>query len=290
MFGGKGGVGKTTCAAATATSFARRGQKTLVVSTDPTPSLSDIFETRASKGPTEVSDNLHIVEFSIDDIKEMWNRKFGHEVYEVFSSFISIDYASFVDFITSILPTLGEEFTVDYIRELSLSNAYDQIIWDTAPLGQTMKLLATPTMLQEHLKTAPRIYSRLKLGRESNRPILDIIKEWTKLSGEDMNFLRTEVNFTMVTIPEALAVQQLDSVFFELERYGLRFSQLIINNVIPTSTSDFLCQKAHQQQKYIELIHSKYNDLKTIELPLYPLEIKGLARIEQAEKVLFPLN
>jgi arsenite/tail-anchored protein-transporting ATPase len=287
MFGGKGGVGKTTCAAATATKFTRAGQKTLVISTDPTPSLSDIFETKPSRGPTQVSNNLDIIEFQTDDIKEMWNRKFGHEVYEVFSSFVSIDYDSFVDFITSILPTIGEEFTVDYIRELSLTKVYDRIVWDTAPLGQTIKLLTTPNMLQEHLKIAPRIYSKIKLGRESNRPILDIIRGWSDLSGEDMNFLRNEVNFIMVTIPESLAVQQLDDAFFDFERQGLKFSQIIINNIIPASTSVFFSQKAHLQQKYIELIHKKYSDMEIIELPLSSIEIKGLARIEETGEILF---
>ncbi len=287
MFGGKGGVGKTTCAAATATKFTRAGQKTLVISTDPTPSLSDIFETKPSRGPTQVSNNLDIMEFQTDDIKEMWNRKFGHEVYEVFSSFVSIDYDSFVDFITSTLPAMGEEFTVDYIRELSLTKVYDRIVWDTAPLGQTIKLLTMPNMLQEHLNIAPRIYSKIKLGRESNRPILDIIKGWGDLSGEDVNFLRNEVNFIMVTIPESLAVQQLDDAFFDFERHGLKFSQIIINNIIPASTSVFFSQKTHLQQKYIELIHKKYSDMEIIELPLSSIEIKGLARIEETGEILF---
>ena len=135
MFGGKGGVGKTTCAAATALGFARCGQNTLVISTDYTPSLSDIFEVKPGKKPAKVTENLDIAEFGLEEIKGMW---------------------------------------------------------DTAPLGQTMKLLAMPSMLRKHLKIAPRIYSRLRLGRESNRPILEIIGEWEKLSADNIDFLQSE--------------------------------------------------------------------------------------------------
>jgi hypothetical protein len=62
-------------------------------------------------------------------------------------------------------------------------------------------------MLREHLKPAPRIYSQLKLGRETKRPVLEIIKSWEKLSQEDMDFLKRNVGFTLVTIPEALAFE-----------------------------------------------------------------------------------
>ena len=77
-------------------------------------------------------------ELGLNEIKQMWETKFGREVYEVFSSFVSIDYAQFVDFMTSVVPGLGEEFMLDYVRELSRKDDLDVIIWDTAPLGQTL--------------------------------------------------------------------------------------------------------------------------------------------------------
>ncbi len=128
MFVGKGGVGKTTFAAATALYYASRGEQTLAISTDPTPSLLHIFEVDSQPEPMKISGSLHLLELGMQEIKEMWDRKFGREVYGVFSSFVSIGYAEFVDFITSILPGLRDEFTVDYIRELSRENQYSKII------------------------------------------------------------------------------------------------------------------------------------------------------------------
>jgi arsenite/tail-anchored protein-transporting ATPase len=165
VFTGKGGVGKTTSAAATALHYARQRQRTLIISTDPTPSLADIFELSGNGQATLVTDCLYMHELGLNEIKQMWETKFGREVYEVFSSFVSIDYPQFVEFMTSILPGLGEEFMLDYIRLLSHKDDLDVIIWDTAPLGQTLMLLKTSTMLKQHLRMAPRIYSRLKVGQ-----------------------------------------------------------------------------------------------------------------------------
>ncbi|MBA7629301.1 Arsenical pump-driving ATPase [subsurface metagenome] len=287
MFTGKGGVGKTTCAAATAFHYATAGE-TLNISTDATPSLSHIFEVAGDGGLTRVQQSLYINELGETEIKQMWDEKFGREVYEVFSSFVSIEYEEFVEFMTSVLPGLGDEFMVDYIRELGRNGGYDTIIWDTAPLGQTLALLQTPALLEKHLRMAPRIYSKLKVGNRSRKPVLDIIRRWERLSADNMEFLCNEVNFTMVTIPEALAVEQLEDIFRELHRYGLRVRQLIINNVLRDKGSDFLLTKARQQQHYLELIYDRYSDLDIMELPMFPYELKGLERLEEVAAILFP--
>ena len=288
MFAGKGGVGKTTCAGATALHHASVSGSTLTISTDPTPSLSHIFEITDKQKPVEVLPGLHLAELGLEEVKQMWDRKFGREVYEVFSSFVSVEYDDFVDFITSILPGLSDEFMVDYIKELSQGGKYRQIVWDTAPLGQTLGLLQTPSMLREHLRPAPRIYSRLKLGKETRKSVLDIIKEWESLSVEDMDFLRNGVRFVIVTIAEALAVEQLDSIFTEFTRYGFQADQLIINNVIrEIGGSTFLQSKADQQKGYLELLHHKCQHMKIVEVPLFPHEIKGVERLREVEKALF---
>ncbi len=287
MFTGKGGVGKTTCAAATALHHAAAGP-TLTISTDATPSLSHIFETSDDQKPTQVLPSLYINELGEGEIKEMWDEKFGREVHEVFSAFVDIDYEAFVEFMTSVLPGLGEEFMVDYIREISRQGIYQKIVWDTAPLGQTLTLLQTPALLGNHLRMAPRIYSKLKLGRRSREPVLDILKRWEELSTENMEFLRNEVNFTMVTIPEALAVEQLEGIFREMNRYGLKVKQLIINNVVRAPDSEFLLTRARQQKTYLEHIYGKYSHLKIVELPMFPYELKGLDRLSEVQKTLFP--
>ncbi len=287
MFTGKGGVGKTTCAAAAALHHASAGKHTLAISTDATPSLSHIFELSDNAKPAKVMESLYINELGMDEVMEMWDGKFGSEVYQVFSSFVSIDYPRFVDFMTSVLPGLSEEFMLDYIRELQLKREFDNIIWDTAPLGQTLALLETPALLRNHLRMAPRIYSKLKTGKKSREPILDILKRWEKLSADNMEFIRNRVDFIIVTIPESLAVEQLDGIFSKLNQYDLKVKRMIINNVVGEKDSDFLLEKAGQQKKYIEAIYKKYSNLEIIELPLFPYELKGIDRLKEIEKILF---
>jgi len=103
-----------------------------------------------------------------------------------------------------------------------------------------------------------------------------------------MDFLRNSVKFVLVTIPEALAVEQLESVFSQLRRYGLRVEQLIINNVIKVDDSEFLKTKAAQQKKYLHIIHERYADIPIVEVPLFPYELRGWDRLKEVERILFP--
>lgn len=289
MFCGKGGVGKTTCAAATALHYAIAGEKTLILSTDPTPSLHDVFEVDVVAKPTRVVDNLYMNEIGSDEVKKMWDEKFGAEIYEVFSAFVDIGYNDFIDFTASILPGIRDEFMVDYIRELHESGEYDRIIWDTAPAGQTLGLLRMPSIVSEHLKPAPRIYASLKTGGRGRQSIREIIKGWEELSVKDIEFLRKGVEFNMVTIAEALAVRQLDSIYAELKGYGLTIDRLIINQVIEKPDSDFLRRRAEMHQNYISELGKNYDGIRHI-LPMFSLEVKGIARLEQVAHALYNIQ
>jgi len=287
LFTGKGGVGKTTCAAATALHYSTSGKETLAISTDATPSLSHIFELTDKNKPTRVKEFLYINELGINEVMEMWDKKFGAEVYEVFSSLVSIDYPSFLEFMISILPGLSEEFMLDYIRELSVKGEYENIIWDTAPLGQTLALLETPALLRKHLRMAPRIYAKMKLGQNTKEPIMDILRRWEELSFKIIDFIRKKVRFNIVTIPEALAVEQLADIFHKLEEHGFTVHQLIINNVVKGTDSGFLLTKAEQQKSYIRDIYNRYSYLDIVELPMFPYELKGLERLKEIGRNLF---
>ncbi len=288
VFLGKGGVGKTTCSASTALALADCGQPSLVISTDPTPSLSHIFEIEGEHREREVQPRLFLTELGLDDVRHMWDEKFGRDVYNVFSSFVDIDYPSFVQFMTSVLPGLNEEFMVDYIRRLALEARYRNVVWDTAPLGQTLALLGMPSMLAEHLRTAPRIYARLRTTGERKESVMEILARWQDLAAVCMEFLRRDVQFSMVTIPEALAVCQLDSVRDELRRHDLEISRLIVNNVVQATDSPFLEEKRRHQQPHLERLHERHGDVPIVQIPLFSREVRGLERLRTVGQVLCP--
>jgi arsenite-transporting ATPase len=288
VFLGKGGVGKTTCSAATALQLADDGQPSLVVSTDPTPSLSHLFDITGEHREREVRPGLFLTELGLEDVRNMWNEAFGRDVYGVFSSFVDIDYGTFVRFMTSVLPGLNEEFMVDYIRRLALDGRFRHVVWDTAPLGQTLALLGMPSMLAEHLRAAPRIYSRLRTAGERKESVLEILGRWQDLAAECMAFLRRDVVLSMVTIPERLALCQLDGVVEELGRYDLRISRLIVNNVVGVTDSPFLAQKRQQQQAHLEQLRERHGDLPIVEIPLFPQEVRGVERLQTIGRLLHP--
>jgi len=288
VFLGKGGVGKTTCAAATALHFAETGERSLALSTDPTPSLSHIFELEGRQREREVASGLFLTELGLDEVRAMWDEQFGREVYAVFSAFVEIDYTSFVEFMTSVLPGLNEEFMVDHIRRLAHHERYRHIVWDTAPLGQTLALLETPAMLARHLRLAPRVYSHLKTSGEGRESVMQVLRRWDELARACMAFLRDEVRFAMVTIAEALAVRQLEGVFAELAKYGLIVDWLIVNNVVRSPDSPFLKRKAEQQQPHLAVLRERYGHLPISEIPLFPYEIRGAERLREVAAVLYP--
>lgn len=288
VFLGKGGVGKTTCAAATALHYADAGERSLAISTDPTPSLSHIFELAGRQREREVLAHLFITELGLEEVRAMWNERFGREVYAVFSAFVDIPYERFVEFVTSVLPGLNEEFMVDQIRGLSRQGGYRHIVWDTAPLGQTLALLGTPALLAEHLRMAPRVYSHLRTSGERRESVMAALRRWDQLATECMAFLRDDVSFSMVTIPEALAVLQLDGVFAELERHGLVVDRLIVNNVVKARDSAFLREKGEHQEPQLRLLRERYGHLPIVEVPLFSHEVRGTEALREVARVLLP--
>jgi anion-transporting ArsA/GET3 family ATPase len=135
---------------------------------------------------------------------------------------------------------------------------------------------------------APRIYSHLRTSGEQRESMMDVLRRWDSLASLCMAFLRQAVRFVMVTIPEALALRQLDDVFGELARYGLQVERLIVNNVIQTADSPFLAQKAAQQQAHLRQLRQRCGQLPITEIPLFPQEIQGLERLRQVSAVLGP--
>jgi arsenite-transporting ATPase len=293
MFGGKGGVGKTTCSATTALHYATMGRKTLIISSDLTPSLSDIFEMEI--GPTEKAvrgvENLDALEIGPDEVMKRWKKKFGPEIYEAASSLIDMEYDEVIEYV-AMAPGIQEEFMLDYVLERVKDGSYDLIVWDTAPAGDTLRLLELPYKFIEHLKTAPRMYMRVRDTLKLKKvPFLDLIESWKALAEEVTNFMRdpTNTEFVLVTIPEGLGVFQARRLVKEFQRFGLHIRYILVNDVIKNPDSDFNRQRMEMQRKYIQMLIDDYGDQrKIIEVPLFPYEIKGVQRLRELEQVLYP--
>ena len=292
MFGGKGGVGKTTTSATTALHFASAGQRTLIISSDLTPSLSDIFETEigATETPIPGMPNLWGLEIDPDEVMRRWKIKFGPEIYEASQVFVDMPYDQVVDYV-GMAPGIQEEFLLDFILEQVRDGRYDLVVWDTAPAGDTLRLLELPYKFLSHLRVAPKMYLgvRDKLGL-SKVPFLELIDSWKELSQEITGFIRDPANteFVLVTIPEALGVYQARRVVEELAHLGLDVHHLIVNHVIAQADAEFLQRRQAMQRPYLDLLVQEYGQRMAItQLPLFADEMKGTTQLKKIEKILF---
>jgi arsenite-transporting ATPase len=303
MIGGKGGVGKTTCASAIALHFALQGKKTLIISSDPTPSLSDIFEMEIGDRETPIRDlaNLWGIEISSEVVLMKWKERFGPEIYEVVSSFASLDY-DFVDYVGGA-PGIEEEYMLNYILELVESGQYELVVWDTAPAGHTLRLLHLPQIFLKHLEAATKFYMNLysyfdKLKesvkfKKGKKSLLEIISGWEDLAEKVVNFIRDpeKTEFIVVTIPEALGVKQTERILKDFDEYQLKVNHLIVNYVIQEADCEFHRVRREMQQSYIGILKKQYSHrIQLIEVGLSACEIKGVERIKKVADILFATN
>ena len=301
LVGGKGGVGKTTCAASIALHMAESGKRTLILSSDPTPSLSDIFETPVGARETPIPhiSTLTALEISSEIVREKWKDRFGPEIYEVVSSFADLDYNFVLDYVGGA-PGIEEEYMLYYIMELVREGRYDLVVWDTAPAGHTLRLLHLPEIFLRHLEGATKfylnLYSYLERAREAvklkkgKKSLLEIISGWQTLSNEIAAFIRDErlTEYIVVTIAEALGVKQTERIIQDFDAHGLATKHLIINYVIENADCAFHRMRKEMQEHYITLLSEAYGErLNLTLLPLSPHEIKGLESIRKTSQLLF---
>ncbi len=291
MFGGKGGVGKSTSSSAAALHYALSGKRTLLISSDLTPSLSDIFETEIGPKETPVPgvENLSALEVGLEEVMLRWKEKFGPQIYQVASAVVDMPYDDLIDYV-GMAPGIQEEFMLDFILEQVRSGRYDMVVWDTAPAGDTLRLLNLPGRFLKHLRTAPRFYFKAQdmLG-VSKSPFLDLINQWSGLSEDIMRFFTdpAQVEFVVVTIPEALGVYQSRRVIRELAAHGLTVRRIVVNGVLETCDSEFLNRRKKMQQPYVQMLWDEFGPTAVTMMPLLSGEVKGLAMLKEVEAVLF---
>jgi arsenite-transporting ATPase len=297
MFCGKGGVGKTTCASSTAIHYAEAGRRTLLISTDPAPSLTDILGVDVKGKITEIPgvENLEAVELDYTRVFDMWMDKFGEEVYAVISSFLPVGN-EILDYIAGA-PGIDEEFALSYVYDLYIAGEYDVIVWDTAPAGGTLSLLYLQETFYTHMRDAAKLYIRLKetlesfTGREKRDP-LKIIKEWEQLAKDVLDMIRAE-NTTayLVTIPEGLGVSQTERIKNDLEKFDVHVGGIIVNNVIPPEAntgSELLTKRIQVQEKYVKMLEETYSGwLPLVKLPLQGYEVIGIEALRDIGRQLY---
>ncbi len=292
LFGGKGGVGKTTCSAAAALHLASIGKRTIIISSDLAPSLSDIFEMQIGSAERQVDGDLYALEIGQEAITARWRERFGPDFYEILSRLMDVEGIDsesehkLAEYIGSA-PALKEETTLDYILELAESKRYDAIVWDTAPAGETLGLLDMPRLIKEHLRAGAKVYEAMdRLGkgmRRMARSVSEIMDEWIKASERIADFLKNprQTEFVVVTNPDGLVVNHTQRLIETLRKYEVSVRALIINRVVGEADSEFLARMKEGQRPYLKRLLEYRDGMKIVTLPMSPVEVKGLDRLRQ---------
>ena len=293
LYLGKGGVGKTTIAAATAVRSAKMGKRTLVVSTDLAHSLADCLNTPLASYPKELSPNLWAQEVNVlDEMRRGWSK-----VQDAMSKVLrkqGLDEVMAEEL--ALIPGMDEIVSLTNIYRNAREGNFEVVIIDAAPTGETVRLLSMPDTFQWYVG---RITSSaaLNLARPlikavmPSAEILDavqLLSERVKtlrevLSNPDISSYRPVVNPERMVIKETLRAETYLALF------GYPIDAVICNRVIPPGNyQDTFMQELYQnQEKLRHQIHQTFAPLPIWEAPYYSHEILGISQLGKLAEVIF---
>jgi arsenite-transporting ATPase len=304
FFGGKGGVGKTTCSSAFALAASRRGKRVLLVSTDPAHSTSDIFERRIGTTPRELLPALSAVEIDAEEESARYIAQVKRDIERMFSAAVVRQAGRQIDLATAS-PGLADVALLDRMIDLIAANEaprapYDLIVFDTAPTGHTLQLLRMPdamtTWIQALVKHRKALLE-IDLGSEEQReaaasadPVLAALER----RHQRLTDLRARVtdrghtSFVLVTIPERLAIDETARAATLLADTGLDIGALIVNRVLPEGLSgSFYAARKEQERHYLDEIARRFPRPARHVVRQLPRDVYGLESLAAISDELF---
>ena len=298
FFGGKGGVGKTVMAGATAIHLSSLGKKTLLCSTNPVHSLSSCFGQHfIGHGETRVEGctNLYALEIETVDTIEKYRENTRGKILDFLKyADIPIDPTPFVDAATTN-PAFEESAMFDNVVDIILADRYDCYVFDTAPVAHTYRLLGMSKMYDMWL--GKMIKSRedaiclkkslsFKKGKtEVCDPMIEGMLESRRKTGEIRKLLTDPklTAFYFVTLPLALPISVVERFIYWVREFHIPVGGVIVNQVMPQSDSKspFIMNKLSEQESYMELIDKKFGSLVSAKIPMLNNEILGVEMLKK---------
>jgi arsenite-transporting ATPase len=302
LFAGKGGVGKTSIAAATALHFANRGNKTLIISTDPAHSLSDSFETKIGGEIRELRENLFAVEIDPKKAMAEYKEKIMPQM-EKMDFLKGLGLEDTFDFAGST-PGIDEMAAFDKFLQYMQSKDYDIIVFDTAPTGHTLRFLSLPDVLDSWV--GKMISIRLKFSGFVNTfrkilPFGEKKEDDQKLGTEQLEVIKERIekarnilsnkektHFNLILIPEAMSIYESERSLDVLKEYNIPVETIMVNQLIPENRKcPFCMEKRKLQQERVAEIENKFKAYRLMQIPLHKHEVKGFGMLEKVGKELY---
>ena len=299
---GKGGVGKTSVAAATGLRCAELGYKTLVLSTDPAHSLADSFDIELGHAPRQVKPHLWGAELdALMELEGNWGavKRYITQVLQA-RGLEGVEAEEL-----AILPGMDEIFSLVRMKRHYDEGEFDVLIIDSAPTGTALRLLSLPEVAGWYMR---RLYKPFQAVSAALRPLVEPI--FRPVAGfslptqevmdapyefyeqlEALEKVLTDTATTsvrLVTNPEKMVIKESLRAHAYLSLYNVGTDLVIANRIIPESVSDPFFQRwKEQQQQYRHEIHENFRPLPVKEVPLFPEEMCGIQALERLKEILY---
>jgi arsenite-transporting ATPase len=298
LYTGKGGVGKTSVAAATARRCAAAGARTLVVSTDPAHSLADVLDTPlASSGIVALDDRLSAQQITAqDELERNWS------AVQEWAGEMLIERG--VDRITAdeltVPPGADELFALLAIKQHYESGDFDVVVVDCAPTGETLRLLSFPDVARWWLqKIFPQQSRILDAARPFARAVLDVQLPGERVLDEVQVLVRNmvamheilrdhaQVSVRLVMTPDRMVIDEARRTFTYLNLYGFLTDAVVVNRVFPDDVGPYFDAWRATQQDAIAEVDAAFAPVPALRAPYFPREVRGPAMLDQLAESLF---
>ncbi len=303
-FGGKGGVGKTVMAGATALWLSKQGKRVMLASTNPVHSLSSLLCQDVFGKPTPVSgtekcwayeiDTHDTIERSKQEIREkiQWFLKFAD---------ISTKAEDFVESAT-MNPAFEESAMFENMVDLMLRNEYDAYVFDTAPTANARRLLGMSKVYslwvnkmlksREEARTLRELLSFTK--KKEADPLMDYLVSFRDRMGKARELLTDEEQtaFFFITLPEALPIAVITRFIGWFHDFGIPIGGVVVNMLIDQSqvtpdSPDFVRNRVAMQDRYMDEIWQKFDGLVRSTVPLFETEVRDIPMLQRTANLLF---
>jgi len=305
MFGGKGGLGKTTFSAATAYYLAKKGKKVLVFSVDPQASLTDIFKKDIfGKGPTEIMPNLYAQEIDADRRVKEYQQEIRQKIFDMYGmDKIPEEIESYIQ-AAAAEPAMEESAIFDQVVDIVVKGDYDYYIYDLVPLGHALyylsmasvydawigKITALREQMREYDQVAAVIRREKELDEDAILNELLYIKDRINRSSSILTDKKKTAFFFVLTaeelvIKDTMKAAELFSKFVPLSGY-------IINRVLPSDLKnqnipEYLKNRLTMQEHYLKVIDTTFSNQILASVPEMERDVTGLPMIEKMAKAMF---
>ena len=306
MFGGKGGLGKTTFSAATAYWLAQQGKKVLVFSVDPQASLSDIFQKDIfGKGPVKIMENLWAQEIDADQHIKAYQNEIRKKILDMYGfDRVPEEIEQYIQ-AASAEPAMEESAIFDAVVDIVVGGEYDYYIYDLVPLGHALYYLSMAkvydewinkiTKLREEMREYEEMVSRLKREKETEED--QILTE--------LQYIRTRINasssiltdkektgFFFVIIPEEMILIDTAKAAELFAKFDVPIMGYVVNRVVPRellqqNIPPYLKNRIEMQDKYLEQIKTMFGQQVAAHVPELERDVTGLEMIQRMAEIMY---